>query len=302
MTMVSIKNTPSNPPAPFLSRLKKDAGDIFYFLRHNPLAVLGLVILLTILLSSLSASIVSPYSPTRMDMKNKLAPPSLEHLMGADFFGRDVLTRILYGGQNTLAIGLGVVGLAFSIGVLIGIFSGFMGGAVDMVLMRIVDAALSFPALVLAIAFAAALGPSLENAMLAVALTLIPQFARVARGQALSIRGMLYIEAAQSIGIPTWRLLWRHVPPNSLGPLIVQATLNLGSAILQTASLGFLGLGAQPPTPEWGADVSANSQFIRESPWVAVFPGLAILLSVLAFNLIGDTLVDWFNPRTRKGN
>jgi peptide/nickel transport system permease protein len=158
---------------------------------------------------------------------------------------------------------------------------------------------LSFPALVLAIALAAAFGPSLQNAMLAVAITLAPQFARVARAQALGVSVKLYVEAAVSLGLPTWRILWRHVLANGMGPLLVQASLSVGSAILQTASLGFLGLGAQPPLAEWGADVSNNLQFVRGSPWTALAPGFAILLTVLSFNLIGDALADWFNPRRR---
>jgi peptide/nickel transport system permease protein len=275
---------------------------LWLFLRQNPLAALGLGMILVILLGSILAPVLTPYGPIVIDIKHKLEAPSLQHPLGTDFFGRDVLSRILYGGRNTLSIGVLVIGLAFVAGVPIGLLSGFVGGALDSIIMRVVDALLSFPALVLAIALAAALGPSLTNAMLAIALTLTPQFARVARGQALSIRAMPYIEAATSVGVSGVRALFYHVLPNSIGPLVVQATLSVGSAILQTASLGFLGLGAQPPMPEWGADVAANSQFLRESPWVAIFPGLAILLSVLAFNLFGDALVDWLNPRTRKNN
>ncbi|WP_246778251.1 ABC transporter permease [Rhizobium sp. BG6] len=165
--------------------------------------------------------------------------------------------------------------------------------------MRIVDAILAFPALVLAIALAAAFGPSLQNAMLAVAITLAPQFARVARSQALSVSVKPYVEAAVSLGLPNSRILFRYIFVNGLGPLLVQSTLALGSAILQTASLGFLGLGAQPPMAEWGADVSANLQYVRSAPWVALAPGMAILFAVLSFNLVGDSLADWFNPRRR---
>jgi peptide/nickel transport system permease protein len=168
------------------------------------------------------------------------------------------------------------------------------------VMMRFVDALLSFPSLVLAIALAAALGPSLANAMLAVAIALAPQFARLARAQALSIAMLPYVEAAVAAGTRPQAIIWRHVLPNGIGPLLVQASLAIGSAILQTASLGFLGLGAQPPAPEWGADVAANLQYLREAPWAALAPGGAILLAVLAFNLIGDALADWFNPRRRK--
>jgi peptide/nickel transport system permease protein len=271
------------------------------FLAGNPLALTGLILFLLMVLGSALAPLLTPYSPVEIEITNKLAPPSLDHPLGTDFFGRDVLSRILYGGRSTLSIGLLVIALAFAGGVPLGIVSGFVGGRVDVVLMRIVDALLSFPALVLAISLAAALGPSLRNAMLAIAITFVPQFARVARGQALNVRAMLYIEAAQAVGASRLLVMWRYVLPNSLGPLLVQASLNLGSAILQTASLGFLGLGAQPPLPEWGADVAANTQFLRESPWVAMSPGLAILLTVLAINLLGDALVDWLNPRTRRG-
>jgi peptide/nickel transport system permease protein len=242
---------------------------------------------------------ITPYSPTKLDVLHKLAAPSFSHWLGTDAFGRDVFTRIMHGGRATLAIGVGVVAIAFVVGVSFGMLAGFAGGWTDSIIMRIVDAILAFPALVLAIALAAAFGPSLENAMLAVAITLAPQFARVARSQALSISVKPYVEAAISLGLPTPRVLFRYVFLNGLGPLLVQSTLALGSAILQTASLGFLGLGAQPPMAEWGADVSANLQFVRGAAWVALAPGMAILLAVLSFNLIGDSLADWFNPRRR---
>jgi peptide/nickel transport system permease protein len=272
---------------------------LLIFLRKNTLAMVGGLTLLAVLLAILFAPMVITYSPTRIDVLHKLAAPSWRHWLGTDAFGRDVLTRVLYGGRYTLAIGIGVVAIAFTVGVFFGTLAGFAGGVIDMLIMRVVDAMLSFPALVLAIALAAAFGPSLNNAMLAVAITLAPQFARVARSQALAVSVKPYVEAAISLGLPTRRILWRYVFANGLGPLLVQASLSLGSAILQTASLGFLGLGAQPPLAEWGADVSANLQYMRGSPWVALSPGMAILLTVLCFNLIGDSLADWFNPRRR---
>jgi peptide/nickel transport system permease protein len=274
-------------------------ADLLFFLRNSSLAVLGLLILTVILLGVGLAPLIAGESPIALDVTRRLSPPGAEHWLGTDYFGRDVLSRVLHGGRATLAIGIGVVALAFAVGVAFGTIAGYFGGAIDMVIMRIVDAMLSFPALVLAIALAAAFGPSLENAMLAVAITLAPQFARVARSQALAISVRPYVEAAVSIGVPTARILRRYVLRNGIGPLLVQASLALGSAILQTASLGFLGLGAQPPSPEWGADVSANLAYIRGSPWVALAPGVAILLTVLSFNLIGDALADWFNPRRR---
>lgn len=274
-------------------------GEFITFLRRNTLAVVGLVILLALVVLIAIGPLVTGYSPTRLDVLHKLAPPSLAHWLGTDAFGRDILTRIMYGGRATLTIGVGVVAIAFVVGVFFGTLAGFVGGWTDSIIMRIVDAILAFPALVLAIALAAAFGPSLQNAMLAVAITLAPQFARVARSQALSIAVKPYVEAAISLGLPNRRILSRYIFVNGLGPLLVQSTLALGSAILQTASLGFLGLGAQPPMAEWGADVSANLQYVRSAPWVALAPGAAILFAVLSFNLIGDSLADWFNPRRR---
>lgn len=272
---------------------------LVHFLRKNSLATAGGLVLVAVILAVIFGPMISPYGPTKLDVLNKLQGPSWAHWLGTDSLGRDVMTRVLHGGRYTLAIGMGVVSIAFVVGVLFGTLAGFAGGAVDMIIMRVVDAMLSFPALVLAIALAAAFGPSLNNAMLAVAITLAPQFARVARSQALAISVKPYVEAAVSLGLPTRRILWRYVFANGLGPLLVQASLSFGSAILQTASLGFLGLGAQPPLAEWGADVSASLQYMRESPWVALSPGMAILLTVLCFNLIGDSLADWFNPRRR---
>jgi peptide/nickel transport system permease protein len=282
------------------NRLNEKIGSLLFFFKNNPLVIVGLSLFLCVIILVVFAPAFTPYDPIKVDIRSRLQPPSADHILGTDSFGRDVWSRLLFGGRNTLMIGISVIAFSFSVGVVTGLTSGFIGGALDNFVMRIVDALLSFPALVLAIALTAAFGASLQNAMLAIAITLTPQFARVSRGQAIQIRSKLYIEAAQSIGVSNQRMLWKYVLPNSIGPLMVQATLNFGSAILQTASLGFLGLGAQPPTAEWGADVSANTQYLRESPWVSMAPGVAILISVLAFNLIGDALADWFNPRTRK--
>jgi peptide/nickel transport system permease protein len=269
------------------------------FLRANPLAAAGLAVLVLLVAASAAAPWLSPYTPTRIDILHKLAPPSPTHWLGTDGFGRDVATRVLYGGQVTLAIGLGVVALAFAAGATLGTIAGYAGGWTDTAIMRVVDALLSFPGLVLATALAAAFGPSLQNAMLAVAITLAPQFARVARGQAVAISARPYVEAALTLGLTRQRILVRYVLANGIGPLLVQSTLALGGAILQTASLGFLGLGAQPPMPEWGADVSLNLDYVRSAPWVALAPGGAILLCVLAINVVGDGLADWLDPRRR---
>ena len=274
-------------------------NELIQFFKINTLATAGASILAFLLAAILVGPFVGIASPLELNMAERLQPPGPGHWFGTDSFGRDMLARIIHGGRYTLAIGMGVVVVAFVVGVFFGTIAGFLGGIADMVIMRVVDAILSFPALVLAIALAAAFGPSLQNAMLAVAITLAPQFARLARSQSLGISVKPYVEAAVSLGLPRHRILWHHVLINAVGPLLVQASLCVGSAILQTASLGFLGLGAQPPLAEWGADVSANLQFVRSSPWTALGPGFAILLTVLCFNLIGDALADWFNPRRR---
>jgi peptide/nickel transport system permease protein len=256
-------------------------------------------LLFLILIAVLMGPVFYDVSPTRLNILKRLAPPGPDFWLGTDSLGRDVMARLLHGGRVTLVVGCSVVALAFAVGVTIGMISGFAGGWLDWFIMRLADAMLSFPSLVLAIALAAAFGPSLENAMLAVAITLMPQFARVARGQAVSVSVKPYVEAAVTLGLPRLRILLRYVLANGIGPLLVQATLALGAAILQTASLGFLGLGAQPPAAEWGADVSINLDFVRSAPWVALAPGAGILLTVMAFNLIGDGLAEWMDPRRR---
>ncbi|WP_455922689.1 ABC transporter permease [Pseudomonas putida] len=271
----------------------------WYFLRGNRLALAGALLLALILLGVAAPEWWLEYSPNALAVSQRLAAPDASHWLGTDLFGRDVLSRLLYGGRYTLAVGCAVVALAFTVGTSFGTLAGYCGGWVDALMMRLVDALLSFPSLVLAIALAACLGPSLVNAMLAVAISLAPGFARVARGQALSITARPYVHAAISMGLPHHRILWHYVVRNGLGPLLVQASLAVGSAILQTASLGYLGLGAQAPQAEWGADLAANLQYLDRSPWIALAPGLAILLTVLAFNLIGDALASWLNPKTR---
>ncbi|MFM7422540.1 MAG: ABC transporter permease [Alphaproteobacteria bacterium] len=279
--------------------MMRSMGGLVHFLRTNKMAGFGVALLAFILIAVLVGPVLYEVSPTRLNILKRLAPPGPDFWLGTDSLGRDVLARLLHGGRVTLIVGCSVVALAFAFGVTIGMISGFAGGWLDWFIMRLADAMLSFPSLVLAIALAAAFGPSLENAMLAVAITLMPQFARVARGQAISVSVKPYVDAAVTLGLPRRRILLRYVFANAVGPLMVQATLALGAAILQTASLGFLGLGAQPPAAEWGADVSINLDFVRSAPWVALVPGTGILLTVMAFNLIGDGLAEWMDPRRR---
>lgn len=274
-------------------------NDLRCFLaRNRPAAVAGLFLLALCIGMALPGAL-SPDSPIAVHIFHKFAAPDAAHPLGTDAFGRDVLARLLFGARYTMLIGFGVVALAFFFGVAFGTVAGYFGGRLDSVMMRLVDAMLAFPSLVLAIALTATFGPSLHNAMLSVAIVLAPQFARLARAQALGVTAQLYVTAAVSIGVPTHRILVHYVLRNGIGPLLVQASLAVGGAILQTASLGFLGLGAQPPTPEWGSDLASNLAYFDEVPWVVLAPGMSIFLTVLACNLIGDALAAWFDPRSR---
>jgi len=263
------------------------------------LSTAGLVILAAVLLAALLAPVLAPSDPAAITMANQFQAPGHGSLLGADFFGRDIWSRLLWGGRTTLAVGFLVILLASAIGVPLGLAAGQAGHALDEVSMRLADGMLAFPSLVLAIAIASVLGPSLAHAMLAVAIAYIPQFMRVARGQAKAVVVRPYVDAARAAGATELRVLVHHVAPNSLAPLLVQTSLNLSGAILATASLGFLGLGVQPPTPEWGADVAANTAYIRDAPWPALWPGLAIVVSAVAINLVADGLVDFLNPSLR---
>lgn len=282
------------PPRRQVLALRDYAGGL------GRLGAAGLAVLAVVLVASLLAPVIAPSDPAALNMANQFQAPGHGSLLGADFFGRDIWSRLLWGGRTTLAVGFLVILLASAIGVPLGLAAGQAGGGLDEVLMRLADGMLAFPSLVLAIAIASVLGPSLAHAMLAVAIAYVPQFMRVARGQARALVVRPYVEAARAAGAPEWRVLVRHVAPNSLAPLLVQASLNLSGAILATASLGFLGLGVQPPTPEWGADVAANTAYIRDTPWPALWPGLAIVVSTVAINLVADGLVDFLNPGLRR--
>lgn len=249
--------------------------------------------------SALFAPALAPADPLDQKLSLRLKPPSLAYWLGTDQLGRDMLSRLLFGARISLIIGLVVVGLAGTFGTLVGLVAGYTRGIVDEVLMRVTDLFLAFPALILAMAIAGALGPNLNNAMIAIAVVTWPVYARLARSQVLSLREREFVEAARSLGASTPRILWRHILPNTLAPLLVQASFDMGGAILTAAGLSFIGFGAQPPTPEWGVMISEGRKFITTHPWLSLFPGLAILLTVAAFNLIGDGLRDALDPRLR---
>ena len=272
---------------PFWKRLKK-----------NRLAVLGGGLLGFFLLVAVGAPILAPSDPLAQDLYNRLNPPSLSHPFGTDDFGRDLLSRVIYGSRISLRIGTVAVMIALVVGSLVGLVAGYWGGLLDQLLMRAMDLMLAFPSILLAIGIVAVLGPGLENAMLAVGTVAVPQYARLVRASVLTIREQEYVAAARALGAGDFRILFLAVLPNCLAPLIVQSTLGLATAILDAAGLSFLGLGAQPPVPEWGAMLNGGRELILSAPWVLTFPGLAIFLSVLAFNLLGDGLRDALDPRS----
>ena len=268
-------------------------------LLRSPLTVIGFAIILIFVLSAVFAPLLAPMDPAQQILSQRLKPPSAGHWLGMDQLGRDVLSRLLFGAPISLTIGLVVVGSAGTLGTLVGLIAGYARGMVDELLMRLTDVFFAFPPLILAMAIAGALGPSLNNAMIAIAAVTWPVYARLVRGQVLSLREREFIEAAFSIGASTPRILFRHLLPNALAPILVQASFDMGGAILSAAGLSFIGFGARPPTPEWGVMISEGSKFFSTQPWLSFFPGLAILLTVAAFNLIGDGLRDAFDPRLR---
>lgn len=279
------------------ARNSSNRGALARILRHRS-AVIGLTIMLLLAMTALLAPFFAPYDPTAIS-RDVLQPPTRSHLMGTDNLGRDVFSRVIYGARVSLQMGFVAVAIAATIGTLIGMIAGTYGGLVDGTLMRIIDALMALPGILLALTVAATLGPGLRNAMIAVGVAWIPSFARIVRATVLQIREMPYIEAAKCLGCGNFRLIMRHVLPNSLTPVLVLASLGVASAILVGASLSFLGVGAQPPTPEWGIMLSDGRQFMRSAWWIMAFPGLAIMITVLGANLVGDGLRDALNPRIR---
>ncbi|MET3599773.1 ABC transporter permease [Martelella mangrovi] len=268
-------------------------------LRKRKSALFGLGVVLFMLFVAVFAPLLAPYDPTAQSWTAVRKAPSLAHWMGTDEVGRDILSRIIWGTRASLLAGLTSVAIAIAIGVPLGLAAGFIGGFTDGLISRFTDALLACPSLILAIALASFLGPSLTNAMIAIGITATPIFIRLSRGQVLSIRNEEYVEAASVVGNPRWRIAVRHILPNILPQLTVQATLTIASAIISEASLSFLGLGLQPPDPSWGSMLNTAQRFISNAPWMAMWPGMAIFSTVLAFNLLGDGLRDALDPRAR---
>ena len=272
--------------------------DIWRQFRKQRLGLIGGGILCMLLLVALLAPVLAPYDPLAQDLYQRLQPPSADHWLGTDDFGRDILSRIVFGSRISLRIGLIAISLALTGGTLFGLVAGYRGGMVDMLIMRLMDLMLAFPSILLAIAIVAVIGPGIENAILAVSIVLVPQFARLVRSSVLTVREATYVEAARALGATESRLLFYSILPNCTAPLIVQTTLGMGTAILDAAGLSFLGLGAKPPVPEWGAMLSGGRELLLRAPWVMTFPGLAIFTVVLGLNLFGDGLRDALDPKT----
>jgi peptide/nickel transport system permease protein len=277
-----------NPWARAWRRLKRRKG-----------AVAALVVVVLLVALAILAPLVSPYDPTLTSFTQVRKPPTWLHWFGTDEVGRDVLSRVIFGARASLGAGLVSVSIALGAGVPLGLLAGYAGGWIDAVLSRLVDAMLAIPFLILAIALSAFLGPSLRNAMIAIGVTATPIFVRLTRGQTLAAKVEDYVEAARAVGNPHWRIALRHVLPNIVPPLLVQMSLAIAGAIIAEAALSFLGLGQQPPAPSWGSMLNSAQRFIAQAPWMAFWPGFAIFVAVLSFNLLGDGLRDALDPRHR---
>jgi peptide/nickel transport system permease protein len=293
--------------APTVARLPRPAAYAYQSFRREvarrlvrkPIAIAGAVLLAVMVLTATFAPVIAPYEPDAQGVGDPFAPPSSQYLFGTDQFGRDILSRVAYGGRISLQIGLVAVAIGGSLGLVLGCLAGYVSGWADEVVMRFIDIMLAFPGILLAIAVVTMLGPSLYNLMIAVGVGAIPTFARVVRATVLETKERDFVAAARVIGVSDLMIVWRHILPNVLAPFIVLATLDVATAILSGTALSYLGLGAKPPTPEWGLMLSDGRNFIRNAWWVGTFPGLAITLTVIGINLLGDGLRDALDPRLR---
>ena len=283
----------------FLAGLKARLGFSLYLLKQRKSPLVGLAIITIIILVAILAPFIAPYDPD-LYSRTRVVPPSWEHWFGIDHLGRDVLSRVIYGARISLIIGVLSVLIALGIGVFLGVVAGYFGGIIDTVIMRSMDVMMALPYVLMAILIAAVLGPSLENAILSIGIVRVPRFARLTRACTITTKKLQYIEAARALGASSCWIITRDILPNIFGPIIVYATLSLGDSILGAAVLSFLGLGAQPPIPEWGAMLNEAQRYITRAPYLSIFPGMAIFLTVLGFNLFGDGLRDILDPKSRQ--
>ncbi len=277
-------------------------AELWKNLKRNKMALLGLVIIVIIVLLAIFADQIANYDQVviKQNLRMRLKPPSAQHWLGTDEFGRDIFARLVHGARVSLKVGILAVGIAIAIGGFLGAVAGYYGGKLDNIIMRIMDIFLAVPSILLAIAIVSALGPNLLNLMIAVSISSVPRYARIVRASVLSIRDQEFIEAARAIGANDARIICRHIIPNSLAPVIVQGTLGVAGAILSTAGLSFIGLGIQPPAPEWGSMLSGGRQYLRYAWWVTTFPGVSIMITILSLNLLGDGLRDALDPRLKQ--
>ncbi|HEY4533265.1 MAG TPA: nickel transporter permease [Fusobacterium sp.] len=276
--------------------------EVWRMLTKNKMAMLGLFILLFLIILALFADIIYDYDTIviKQNLAHRLQGPSGAHWLGTDEFGRDILARLIHGARVSLKVGILAVGLSIIVGGILGAISGFYGGTIDNIIMRAMDIFLAVPSILLAIAIVSALGPSMINLMVAISVSSVPTYARIVRASVLSIRDQEFIEAAKAIGASNTRIIFKHIIPNALAPVIVQGTLGVANAILSIAGLSFIGLGIQPPAPEWGSMLSGGRQYLRYAWWVTTFPGLAIMITILSLNLLGDGLRDALDPRLKQ--
>lgn len=275
-------------------------AEVLHRLSKSPLAMFGLAFILLLVFCAIFCEQLAPYPYAKQNLMHAFETPSAKYLLGTDEFGRDILSRLIYGARVSLQVGFIAVSIALVTGGLLGALAGFYGGRLDNLIMRVMDVLMSVPQTLMAIAIAASLGPGLFNMMIAVGISAVPNYARIVRSSVLSIRGMEYVEAARAVGSSDMRIILKHIIPNSMAPIIVQATLGVASAILNAAGLSFIGLGIQPPNPEWGAMLSGGRQYIRDFPHLTLYPGLAIMLTILALNFLGDGLRDALDPKLKR--
>jgi peptide/nickel transport system permease protein len=278
---------------------RSTARAVLRLLARDRAAVLGFGLFFVIAGAALLAPLLAPHDPNALKMPDRFQGPSLRYPLGTDELGRDLLSRLMYGARVSMSVGVISVGLAAGVGTVLGLVGAYYGGRFDTVVMRLMDGLLAFPAIILALAIMTALGPSMTNAMIAIGVSATPIFVRLTRGQVINVKVEDYIEAARAMGNPRWRIALFHILPNIMPALLVQATLSIAAAIIAEAALSFLGLGQQPPEPSWGSMLNAAQRFLSNAPWMAVWPGLAIFLVVLSFNLVGDGMHDALDPRER---
>lgn len=286
-----------NAPA---EQVYSPVADFWRRLRKNKLAMVSLVFLVALIMVAVFAPLVAPYDPYASDMPKALQGPSSQHLLGNDELGRDILSRIIYGARISLKVGLIAVSIALSVGMVVGSLAGYYGGRLDNIIMRFMDIMLAFPSILLAIALMAVLGRGVENAIIAIGIVSIPEYARIVRGSVLSVKENEYVQAARAIGNNDLQIIFKHILPNVMAPVIVRGTLGISTAILETSALGFLGLGVVPPFAEWGTMLGSGRGYMFNAPHLVFFPGIAITLTVMAFNLLGDGLRDALDPRLRR--